>query len=92
MPSRSWPSSASTSIASSSIERPIVPPAPAEFSISSHVSPLQRFSACFIAAHDLLQRGVEPAAEVRADVEDDAVRLDRTAVSTVAHSAVTDFS
>ena len=57
-----------------SIERPIVPPVPAEFSISSHVSPLQRLRTFFIAAHDPLQRGVEPAAEVRADVEDDRRR------------------
>ena len=43
LPSRSW------SVASSSIERPIVPPAPAEFSIRSHVSSEQSSSTCSIA-------------------------------------------
>ena len=92
MPSRSCRPSASTSSASSPIERPIVPPVPAEFSISSHVSPLQRFRIFFIAAHDPLRAGVEPGAEVRADVEDTPSASIATAVSTVAHIAVTDFS
>ena len=77
MPSRGWRSSASSSRASSGIERPIVPPAPAQFSISSQVSP----SA--LGEHPLERRRrrararLEAGAEVRADVEDDRVGLDR---------------
>ena len=52
-------------------------PAPAEFSISSHVSPSQRSRICASAAARALEPGLEARAEVRADVEDDAVGLDR---------------
>ena len=78
MPSRGCRSSASTSGASSSIERPIVPPAPAEFSISSQV--VVRRSARAPARSAGTTRSSpasKPGAEVRADVEDDAVGLDR---------------
>ena len=63
--------------ASSPIERPIVPPAPAEFSISSQVSPSARVEDLLERGGDALEPGVEPGAEVRADVEDDRVGLDR---------------
>ena len=77
MPSRSWPSSASTIAASSSIERPTVPPAPAEFSSRSQVVSEQCSSTSRSAGHAALEPCLEARAEVRADVEDDAVRLDR---------------
>ena len=78
MPRRGCRSSASNSVASSSIDRPIVPPAPAEFSISSQVCPSSaRRSA--ERGHDPFEARLEPGAEVRADVEDDCVRADRAA-------------
>ena len=69
--------SASKIVASSSTERPIVPPAPAEFSSRSHVVSEQRSSALLERRHGPLEAGVEAGAEVRADVEYDTVRLDR---------------
>ena len=76
-PSRGCRSSRSTTVASSSIERPIVPPAPAEFSSSSHVRSEQSSSTSRERRHRPLEPGLEAGAEVRAEVEDDAVRLDR---------------
>ncbi len=76
-PSRGWRSSASTRIASSSIERPIVPPAPAEFSSRSHVRSEQRSSTSRSAGHRALDARLQAGAQVRADVEDDPVRPDR---------------
>ena len=77
MPSRGWRSSRSTSAASSSSERPIVPPAPAEFSSRSQVGPSQRRQRLLEGRRRPLEPGLETIAQVRADVEDDAVRLDR---------------
>ena len=77
MPSRGWRSSASTMRASSSIERPIVPPAPAEFSSRSQVCSEQRSSTSRRAGTQRFDARFQAGAEVRADVEDDAVRLDR---------------
>ena len=58
----------------------MVPPAPAEFSIRSRVRvPLGRHRPSTVSMRlgHLRQDGVEPAAEVAAEVEDDAVGLDR---------------
>ena len=59
MPSRGWRPSASTSAASSSSERPIVPPAPAEFSSRSQVVSEQRSSTCSSAGTQRSSPGLE---------------------------------
>ena len=62
------------------------PPVPAEFSISSHVSRLAALEDLRERGHRPLEAGLEAGAEMRADVEDDAVRLDRArGVDGVAH-------
>ena len=52
-------------------------PAPAEFSSSSHVVSVHRSRTCCERRHGPLEAGVEPGAEMRADVDDDAVGGDR---------------
>ena len=61
MPSRWWRSSRSKIAASSSIERPIVPPAPAVFSMQSQVVSLQRSSACSSAGTTRSSPASKPA-------------------------------
>ena len=67
----------SKSASSSSTDRPIVPPAPAEFSISSHVVSEQSSSDLLERRNDALEPRLEARALMRADVEDDAVGPDR---------------
>ncbi len=78
MPRRGWRSSASRSVASSSIERPIVPPGPGRV---LHQEPGVAVAAARGSARaprtTRSSAAVEAGAEVRADVEDDRVRLDR---------------
>ena len=54
-----------------------MPPAPAESSISSHVVSVQSSSASLIAGTQRFMPAFSPGAEMRADVEHDAVRVDR---------------
>src|SRR5919204_614814 len=61
MPSRSCWSRASKMIASSSSEWPIVPPAPAVFSISNHVSSAHRSSTCSSAGTMRARPASKPA-------------------------------
>ena len=77
MPSRGCPSSASKSAASSATDRPIVPPAPAEFSSRSQSRSSVSSSSSRSGGHGTLRRPREADAEVRADVEDDALGADR---------------
>ena len=73
---RGWRSRRSTSAASSSIERPIVSPVPAVFSISSQVVVGAAFEALLQRGHDPFEPLLEAGALVGADVEDHAFRAD----------------
>ena len=93
MPSRGWcVEPVERSSASSSSDRPIVPPAPAEFSMQSQVSPSQRSRICSSAGHGAVEPGLEAGAEMRADVEDDRVGFDRRGRVDVWPSVSTDLS
>ena len=61
MPRRGWRSSRSTIAASSSTERPIVPPAPAEFSSRSQVGPSHAASASSSAGAATSRPASKPA-------------------------------
>ena len=77
MPSRGCPSSASKIAASSSTERPIVPPAPAEFSSTSQSRSSVSSRSSRSGGTARFRPFADARAEVRAEVEDDAVGADR---------------
>ena len=77
---------------SSSSERPIVPPAPAEFSISSHVGPTQRGRICSSAGTTRSSPASKPAPRCEPTWKMTASASIATAASTVAPSATIDFS
>ena len=68
---------ASESAASSAIERPIVPPAPAAFSMHSQRSSVVSSRSSRSAGSTSVDGVVEAETEVRADVEDDRLGADR---------------
>ena len=77
IPRRGWWSSLSMITASSSTERPIVPPAPAEFSSRSQRSSVVSARSSRRGGTILRSALREPGAQVGADVEDDALGADR---------------
>ena len=75
---------------SSSVERPIVPPVPAEFSISSQRSSVVS-SSSDRSAGTTRRSPREAVAQMRADVEDHALGPDRVGRLQRARIAVADF-
>jgi hypothetical protein len=92
MPIRGCRSRASTSAASSSIERPIVPPAPAVFSISSHVFSLQLSRQSTRAGTTRRRPASKPAPRCEPTWKMTPSASIRQATSTELRSAATDFS
>ena len=78
--------------ASSSIERPIVSPEPAEFSIRSHVVSELRSSTCFIASTTRSSPASIPAPRCEPMWNTTPSASIARPTSIVLHIAVTDFS
>ena len=85
-------SSRSKIVASSSMERPIVPPVPAEFSISSHVSSVVSVSTCSIAGTTRSSPCSKPEPRCEPTWKTTASAPIAPATSIVLLSAATDFS